>query len=86
MVHADVPREDLPTKAPICAGAIAANAHLAVAHAKECVLRGERGPLEEGLRIKKDLNMFMDTAEDYADGAKAILPGTSSACLQGTIS
>jgi len=54
-------------------GMIAANVPLGVAYAKKAIRRGESVPLEEGNKIETDLNMFMDTTEDYIEGAKAFI-------------
>lgn len=54
-----------------CAAMISANAPLGVRYAKEAILRGERLPLSQGLKVEIDLNMFMDTTDDYVEGARA---------------
>ncbi|WP_412065679.1 enoyl-CoA hydratase/isomerase family protein [Rhizobium sp. SYY.PMSO] len=52
---------------------ISANAPLGVQYSKEAIVRGEKVPLEEGIRIETDLNMFMDTTDDYAEAARAFV-------------
>lgn len=71
LVNAVAPTESLTARVLETAGRIASNAPLGVRYAKEAIVRGERVPLEEGMKIETDLNMFMDTTEDYVEGAKA---------------
>lgn len=71
LVNLVVPQAELMRSVLQTAGKISDNAPLGVRYAKECIVRGERVPLEEGLKIEKDLNMFMDTTEDYVEGAAA---------------
>jgi enoyl-CoA hydratase/carnithine racemase len=71
LVNAVVPTAELMARTMQTAGMIAANAPLGVRYAKESILRGEKVSLEEGMRIETDLNMFMDTTDDYVEGARA---------------
>lgn len=71
LVNAVVPDDALLPRAREWASMIAANAPLGVRYAREAIVRGGNMPLDEGLRLEIDLNMFMDTTEDYVEGAKA---------------
>lgn len=71
LVNTVVPTSELMARTMQTAGLIAANAPLGVRYAKEAIMRGEKVPLEEGMKIETDLNMFMDTTEDYVEGARA---------------
>jgi len=59
LVNMVVPQAELMRSVFQTAGRIAENASLGIRYAKECIVRGERVPLEEGPKIEKDLNMFM---------------------------
>lgn len=71
LVNKVVPVAQLMEGVMQVASMIAANAPLGVRYAKEAIVRGEKVPFEEGVRIETDLNMFMDTTEDYVEGARA---------------
>lgn len=71
LVNEIVPTSDLIARAHEVAGYIVERGPLGVRYAKEAIARGERMPLAEGLKVEIDLNMFMDTTEDYVEGAKA---------------
>lgn len=71
LVNEVITGPDPIARARECAAAIAANAPLGVRYAKEAILRGEKMPLAEALKVEIDLNMFMDTTEDYIEGANA---------------
>jgi len=73
LVTAIVPPADLIDEARRCALRIAENAPLGIAYAKESIVRGERIPLAEALKVETDLNMFMDTTDDYAEAARAFV-------------
>lgn len=71
MVNRVVPADLLMEQARALAATIAANAPLGIRYAKECVVRGLKMPAREAMKVETDLNMFMDTTLDYAEGAKA---------------
>lgn len=71
LVNMVVPTSALMENVKRISAQIAANAPLGIRYAKEAILRGEKVSLEEGIKIETDLNMFMDTTEDYIEGAKA---------------
>lgn len=73
LVNKVVPTEALTEEVRKVASMISANAPLGVQYAKESIVRGEKVSLEEGIRIETDLNMFMDTTEDYAEAARAFV-------------
>jgi len=55
------------------ARAIAARGPVAVAYAKEAVLRGLDLPLEQALRYETDLTVILQTTEDRDEGVRAFL-------------
>ncbi|MCX8279057.1 enoyl-CoA hydratase/isomerase family protein [Phyllobacterium sp. 0TCS1.6C] len=71
LVNEVVLTSDLIARAREVAGYIVERGPLGVRYAKEAIARGERTALAEGLKVEIDLNMFMDTTEDYVEGAKA---------------
>lgn len=73
LVTAVAPRANLIDEARRCGLRISENAPLGIAYAKESIVRGERVPLAEGLKVETDLNMFMDTTDDYAEAARAFV-------------
>mgnify|MGYP006271300239 CR=1 FL=1 len=66
-----VPRAELMAKAEAIAGAICESAPLAVEKIRECVVRGMEMPLEQGLKVEKDLFGFLRRTEDSKEGAAA---------------
>lgn len=66
-------KANLIAEARSCAARISENAPLGIGYAKESILRGERVSLAEGLKVETDLNMFMDTTDDYAEAARAFV-------------
>lgn len=73
LVNKVVPTETLMEEVRKVSEMISANAPLGVQYAKEAIVRGEKVSLEEGIRIETDLNMFMDTTDDYAEAARAFV-------------
>jgi enoyl-CoA hydratase len=71
LINSVVPDGELLAQARAFAAMITANAPLGVRYAKEAIVRGAGLPLSEGLKVEIDLNMFMDTTDDYVEGAKA---------------
>ena len=66
-----VPRAGLMAKAEEIATAICGSAPLAVEKIRECVVRGMEMPLEQGLKVEKDLFAFLRRTEDAREGAAA---------------
>lgn len=66
-----VPRAGLMAKAEEIAAAICGSAPLAVEKIRECVVRGMEMPLEQGLKVEKDLFAFLRRTEDAREGAAA---------------
>ncbi|WP_412065678.1 enoyl-CoA hydratase/isomerase family protein [Rhizobium sp. SYY.PMSO] len=73
LVTSVVPRQALIDEARRWALRISENAPLGIAYARESIARGERMPLAEALKVETDLNMFMDTTDDYAEAARAFV-------------
>ncbi|HWB36940.1 MAG TPA: enoyl-CoA hydratase-related protein, partial [Rugosimonospora sp.] len=66
-----VPRENLLDRARELAAGIARNGPLALAYAKEAVVRGSRLSLADGLRLEADLATLLTNTADRAEGAAA---------------
>lgn len=68
-----VPAEALVEQAVALAEAMAANAPVAVRTAKSAVCRGAELPLEDALRLERDLAAFLYATDDAKEGPRAFL-------------
>ncbi len=68
-----VPQEDLLAEAEKIAAKIASLAPIAVRYIKEAVNKGLEMPLEEGLRLERDLSTLIRTTEDAQEGSRAFV-------------
>jgi enoyl-CoA hydratase/carnithine racemase len=71
IVNRVVPVADLQKTVDDLADEICRNGPLAVRMTKEIVLRGRELPLNDGLRIYRELNKLIHLTEDSTEGAKA---------------
>jgi enoyl-CoA hydratase len=70
MVNRVVAADALMERVRVLGATIATKAPLGIRYAKECILRGLKLPPCEAMKVETDLNMFMDTTLDYAEGTK----------------
>jgi enoyl-CoA hydratase len=73
LVSRVVAPEELEGAARAIADRIAANAPLAVAYAKEAIVRGYDLSVAEGLRLERDLATLLLSTADRTEGSKAFL-------------
>ena len=73
LVNDVLPRDGVRARANALAQTIAARGPIAVAYAKEAILRGLDMPLEQALRYETDLTILLQTTADRAEGVSAFL-------------
>lgn len=73
LVNEVTPPTAAHARASAIAGTIAARGPLAVAYAKEAILRGLDMPLEQALRYETDLTIILQTTADRAEGVRAFI-------------
>ena len=73
LVNDVLPRDGVRARANDLAQTIAARGPIAVAYAKEAILRGLDMPLEHALRYETDLTILLQTTADRAEGVSAFL-------------
>ena len=73
LVNKVVPPADLLAEAEQIAAKIASLAPIAVRYIKEAINKGLDMPLEDGLRLERDLSTLIRTTEDAKEGARAFV-------------
>ena len=73
LVNDVLPGSGVRARANDLAQTIAARGPIAVAYAKEAILRGLDMPLEQALRYETDLTILLQTTADRAEGVSAFL-------------
>lgn len=73
LCEAVVPKAELLARAVALAAQMAANAPVAVRHAKAAVLRGAELSLADGIRLEQDISSFLYTTEDAKEGPRAFV-------------
>ncbi len=73
LVHRVAPRDDIEDATAKLAGALAGKGPIALRYAKEAVLKGMDGSIEQGMRLEADLSILLHTTEDRAEGIASFL-------------
>ena len=73
LVHQVAPREDLESVAAMLAASLAEKGPIALRYAKEAVLRGMDGPMEQGMRLEADLSILLQGTADRSEGIASFL-------------
>lgn len=73
LVNALTPPAAVGERALALARTIAARGPIAIAYAKEAILRGLDMPLDQALRYETDLTVILQTTADRAEGVRAFL-------------
>ena len=78
LVHQVAPRRDLEAAVERLAATLAGNAPIAQRYAKEAVIKGADGTMEQGLRLEADLNILLQGTEDRAEGIASFIEKRTS--------
>ncbi len=73
LVHQVASRQDLESVTAKLADSLAEKGPIALRYAKEAVLKGMDGPIEQGMRLEADLSILLHGTEDRAEGIASFL-------------
>ena len=73
LVHHVVPCEQLDGAVGKLAATLAGKAPIALRYAKEAVMKGMDGPMEQGMRLEADLSILLQRTADRAEGIASFL-------------
>ncbi len=73
LVHQVAPRGELEAAVERLASTLAGNAPIAQRYAKEAVIKGADGTMEQGLRLEADLNILLQGTADRAEGIASFI-------------
>ena len=73
LVHKVVPGKQLEGAVGKLASTLAGKAPIALRYAKEAVMKGMDGPMEQGMRLEADLSILLQGTEDRAEGIASFL-------------